>query len=225
MPLAQDRGLGIAAPIEETAMKLNGLRELFLDELKDLYSAESQLIKALPRMAKTASCEKLQEAFSDHLEQTRGHVNRLEQISDRLGLKLSGKKCKAMEGLIKEGKEVIDSDGDDTIIDLALIAAAQRVEHYEISAYGSARTLAEQLGDSSSVQLLQETLNEESATDEKLTNIAEQDLYPQTRHSEENFEEPEPPIGEDITPTDISGEENGELAGEMHAGNRGQSEG
>jgi len=120
-------------------MKLNGLRELFLDELKDLYSAESQLVKALPKMAKSATSEQLQAAFSDHLEQTREHVNRLEQIGENLGVKLSGKKCKAMEGLIKEGKEVIDSDGADDIIDLALIAAAQRVEHYEISAYGSAR--------------------------------------------------------------------------------------
>ncbi len=172
---------------------------------------ESQLVKALPKMAKTASNEKLQEAFNDHLEQTRGHVNRLEEISDRLGLDLSGKKCKAMEGLIKEGKEVLESEGDDEIIDLALIAAAQRVEHYEISAYGSARALAEQLGDSSSVQLLQETLNEESAADKKLTNIAEQDLYPKTRERLENsFSETRTPIGKDITPTDISDEEDGD---------------
>ncbi len=190
-------------------MKLNGLKELFLDELKDLYNAESQLVKALPKMAKTASSEQLKEAFTSHLEETRGHVNRLEQIGENLGVKLSGKKCKAMEGLIKEGKEVIDSEGDDKIIDLALIAAAQRVEHYEISAYGSARALAQQLGDSSAVQLLQETLEEESAADEKLTNIAEKDLYPKARNGSSNLEEEEEeePIGEDITPTDSLDEE------------------
>jgi ferritin-like metal-binding protein YciE len=194
-------------------MKLSGLKELFLDELKDLYSAESQLVKALPKMAKTASSEQLQAAFTDHLEQTRGHVNRLEQIGENLGVTLSGKKCKAMEGLIKEGKEVIDSEGADDIIDLALVAAAQRVEHYEISAYGSARTLAEQLGNSSAVQLLQETLDEESAADEKLTNIAERDLYPKASRVGENDEEgedEETPIGQDITPTDELDEDEGE---------------
>jgi ferritin-like metal-binding protein YciE len=208
-------------------MKLNGLRELFLDELKDLYSAESQLVKALPKMAKTASSEQLQTAFNDHLEQTRGHVNRLEQIGEELGIKLTGKKCKAMEGLIKEGKEVIDSEGAEDIIDLALIAAAQRVEHYEISAYGSARALAEHLGNSSAVQLLQETLDEESAADEKLTNIAEKDLYPKTngasaRAGEEEDEE-ETPIGQDITPTDeleddMEGSSNGNRASAPRAG-------
>jgi ferritin-like metal-binding protein YciE len=183
-------------------MKLNGLRELFLDELKDLYSAESQLVKALPKMAKTASSEHLQAAFTDHLEQTRGHVNRLEQIGEKLGIKLSGKKCKAMEGLIKEGKEVIDSEGACDIIDLALIAAAQRVEHYEISAYGSARAMAEQLGNSSAVRLLQETLDEEAAADEKLTKIAENDLYPQAGRIASGGDEEQSPVGLDITPTD-----------------------
>lgn len=195
-------------------MKLNGLRELFLDELKDLYSAESQLVKALPKMAKTASSEQLQTAFTDHLEQTRGHVNRLEQIGENLGVTLSGKKCKAMEGLIKEGKEVIDSEGADDIIDLALIAAAQRVEHYEISAYGSARAMAEQLGNSSAVQLLQETLDEESAADEKLTSIAEKDLYPRANHNEDESEaneDADETIGQDITPTDETDE--GEMDG------------
>lgn len=190
-------------------MKLNGLKELFLDELKDLYSAESQLVKALPKMAKTATSEQLRAAFNDHLEQTRGHVNRLEQIAENLGVKLSGKKCKAMEGLIKEGKEVIDSNGANDIIDLALIAAAQRVEHYEISAYGSARTVAEQLGNASAAQLLQETLDEESATDEKLTNIAEKDLYPNASRPqmEEDEEVEETDVGRDITPTDETDEE------------------
>src|SRR6266478_5928009 len=194
-------------PNEEITMKLNGLRELFLDELKDLYSAESQLVKALPKMAKTASSEQLQAAFTNHLEESRGHVNRLEQIGEELGVKLSGKKCKAMEGLIKEGKQVIDSDGAENIIDLALIAAAQRVEHYEISAYGSARAVAEQLGDTAAVQLLQETLNEESAADEKLTHIAEKDLYPRAGRASAADEEEETPVGRDITPTDETDEE------------------
>ena len=196
-------------------MKLNGLKELFLDELQDLYSAELQLVKALPKMAKTASSEQLRTAFTDHLVQTRGHVNRLERIGEELELTLLGKKCKAMAGLIKEGKEVIDSEGDHDVIDLALVAAAQRVEHYEISAYGSARALAEQLGKSSAVQLLQETLDEESAADEKLTNIAVHDLYPKANHNgaahedildEETLDE-DAPIGQDITPTDESDEE------------------
>jgi ferritin-like metal-binding protein YciE len=194
-------------------MKLIGLRELFLDELKDLYSAESQLVKALPKMAKTATSEHLRAAFTDHLEQTRGHVNRLEQIGEQLGVKLSGKKCKAMEGLIKEGKEVIGSNGAHDIIDLALVAAAQRVEHYEISAYGSARAVAEQLGNSSAAQLLQETLDEEAAADEKLTNIAEKDLYPKANHAgrdETDVEETD--VGRDITPTDETNEEDMDTA-------------
>jgi ferritin-like metal-binding protein YciE len=198
-------------------MKLNGLKELFLDELQDLYSAELQLVKALPKMAKTARCEQLRTAFTDHLEQTRGHVNRLEQIGEDLAMTLSGKKCKAMEGLIKEGKQVIDSAGDQDVIDLALVAAAQRVEHYEISAYGSARALAEQLGNSSAVQLLQETLDEESAADKKLTNIAEHDLYPKANHNGAAELEPEDedtPIGQDITPSDESDAEMSELPSE-----------
>jgi ferritin-like metal-binding protein YciE len=202
-------------------MKLNGLKELFLDELQDLYSAEQQLVKALPKMAKTASSEELRTAFSDHLEQTRGHVNRLEQIGENLAVTLSGKKCKAMEGLIKEGKEVIASEGDQDIIDLALVAAAQRVEHYEISAYGSARALAEQLGDGSAVQLLQETLDEEAAADKKLTTIAEKDLYPKANRNGAAEKEPmdeDTPIGQDITPTDESDKEMTDLpAGKRRA--------
>ena len=200
-------------------MKLSGLKELFLDELQDLYSAEQQLVKALPKMAKTASSEQLRSAFTDHLEQTRGHVNRLERIGEELEISLAGKKCKAMQGLIKEGKEAIDSDGDDNIIDLALVAAAQRVEHYEISAYGSARALAEQLGNSSAVQLLQETLDEESAADKKLTNIAEHDLYPKANHNGASHEEAldeAAPIGQDITPTDESDEEMSDLPTGKH---------
>jgi len=167
-------------------MKLSTLAELLHDQLKDLYSAESQLIKALPKMAKSASSASLRTAITNHLEETRGQLERLQTIGDNLGLKLTGKKCQAMEGLIEEGKEVIDSDGADPVLDLALIAAAQRVEHYEISAYGSARALAEQMGQDEVVRLLQATLDEESAADEKLTRIAEEDLFPQAREGEED---------------------------------------
>ena len=158
-------------------MSLMSLEDLFKDEIKDLYSAETQLTKALPKMAKKASNDDLREAFTSHLEQTRGHVERLDKIGAALGIKLSGKKCKAMEGLVEEGKEVIDEDGEDAVLDLALIAAAQRVEHYEVSGYGSLRALADFLGYADAVELLQETLDEESAADEKLTQIA-QEIYP-----------------------------------------------
>ncbi len=173
-------------------MSLTSLDELFHDELKDVFSAESQLVKALPKMAKTASNEDLKEAFQSHLEQTRGHVERLEQIATILGVKLTGKKCKAMEGLVEEGKEVIEEDGDDSIIDLALISAAQRVEHYEISAYGSLRAIAEHMGKSDIVDLLQETLDEESSADEKLTGIAES-IFPSTDAESEDEEMEEAP--------------------------------
>jgi ferritin-like metal-binding protein YciE len=154
-------------------MELATLTDLFKDQLKDLYSAENQLIKALPKMAKKARHPDLKRAFQEHLAQTEGHAERLASIGSTLGIKLGGKKCKAMEGLIEEGKEVLEADGQDAVLDAALIAAAQRVEHYEISAYGTARAIAEQLGDSKSAGLLQETLNEEEAADEKLTEISE----------------------------------------------------
>jgi ferritin-like metal-binding protein YciE len=172
-------------------MKLSTLNELLQHQLKDLYSVESQLVKALPKMAKGASSEELQEALTNHLGETRGQVERLQRISEALGLKLTGKKCRAMEGLIEEGKEVLEADGQEPVIDAALIAAAQRVEHYEISAYGSARALAEQLGHREVVPLLQQTLDEESAADEKLTQIAEQAIYPQALEGEEGEEEGE----------------------------------
>jgi ferritin-like metal-binding protein YciE len=169
-------------------MKLTSLEELFQDQLKDLYSAEGQLVKALPKMAKAATSDDLREAFERHLEETRGHVERLDEIASTTGTKPTGKKCKAMEGLVEEGKEVLEGDGEGPFIDLALIAAAQRVEHYEISAYGSFRALAEYMGRTEVVQLLQETLDEESAADEKLTGIAES-LYPMTENTEESSEE------------------------------------
>src|SRR5438105_10054894 len=154
-------------------MKLQSLHDLFVAELRDLYSAENQIIKALPKLAKTASAPELQTAFEEHLEQTHGHVERLEQIAKRLGVTLKGKKCKAVEGLIEEGKEVMSEDAEAVVMDAALIAAAQKVEHYEMAGYGCVRTWAQHLGDEESVDLLQKTLDEEGETDKRLTELAE----------------------------------------------------
>lgn len=154
-------------------MKLTNLEDLFVDELKDLYSAENQILKALPKMVKAASHPELQQAFQQHLEQTREHVARLEKIFDKLDASPRGKKCKAMEGLIEEGKEIMDEDAEPSVLDAALIGAAQRVEHYEIAGYGCVRTYARLLGDEQSANLLQQTLDEEGETDKKLTQLAE----------------------------------------------------
>jgi ferritin-like metal-binding protein YciE len=154
-------------------MSLDSLHDLYVDELKDLYSAEQQLLKALPRMAKKASAPELKEAFTEHLEVTQTQVERLEKIFDALGVSPKGKKCKAMEGLVEEGKEVIDEDGAPPVIDAALIAAAQRVEHYEMAGYGCVRTFANLLGQEDAAALLQETLDEEGEADKKLTELAE----------------------------------------------------
>jgi ferritin-like metal-binding protein YciE len=151
----------------------NPLEELLVDELKDIYNAESQIVKALPKMAKAASSPDLKRAFERHLEETRRHVERLDQIGDTLDVKLTGKKCKGMEGLIEEGKDLMAEDFDENAIDAGLIGAAQRVEHYEIAAYGTARTHATLLGYNKIARLLQQTLNEEGATDKKLTQLAE----------------------------------------------------
>jgi ferritin-like metal-binding protein YciE len=154
-------------------MKLKTLEDLFVHELKDLFSAENQLVKALPKMAKAATHEELKAGFEEHLEETKGHVTRLEEIAEICGYKLSGHKCKAMEGLIEEGQELISEDAEDAVRDAGLIGAAQRVEHYEIAGYGTARALAAVLGHEEAVELLTETLDEEKATDEKLTELAE----------------------------------------------------
>jgi ferritin-like metal-binding protein YciE len=158
-------------------MKLNTLEDLLHHELKDLYSAETQLVKALPKMAKAANNEELRQGFEHHLEQTKGHVDRLDQIAEILGVKLTGHKCKAMEGLIKEGGEMISEDAEDNVKDGGLIGAAQRVEHYEIAAYGTATCLAKQLGHGDVASLLHETLEEEKETDEKLTEVAKSAIY------------------------------------------------
>jgi ferritin-like metal-binding protein YciE len=161
------------------------ITKLLEDQLKDIYSAETQLVKALPKMAKKASSKGLKEAITSHLEETKHQVERLNQIAQTLGIKLAGKKCKAMEGLIEEGAEVLETEGPGPVIDLALIAAAQRVEHYEISAYGSARAFAGHLGHEDVVELLQETLGEESAADEKLSSISEEEILPTAAGVEE----------------------------------------
>jgi ferritin-like metal-binding protein YciE len=153
-------------------MEHQALKELYIDELRDIYNAENQLVKALPKMAKAANSEELRTGFEEHLEQTRGHVQRLEQIFKELSEKPSGKKCKGMEGLVAEGQEMMSEDFEDDVMDAALISAAQRVEHYEIAAYGTVRTYAELLGEDTAVQLLEQTLEEEKETDQKLTDMA-----------------------------------------------------
>jgi ferritin-like metal-binding protein YciE len=158
-------------------MKMRRLDDLYLDQLKDLYSAEKQLVQALPKMAKAATTEELKMGFEQHLEQTKTHVNRLEQIFTALGSSPGRKKCEAMEGLVKEGQEAIELEGDPIIRDAALIAAAQRVEHYEIASYGTVRTLANHLGHKEQVELLQTTLDEEGATDKQLTTLAEGGIF------------------------------------------------
>jgi ferritin-like metal-binding protein YciE len=153
-------------------MKLESLEDLFHHEIKDLLSAEKQLLKALPKMAKGASSDALRAAFEEHLEQTKEHVARLEKVFKTIEKAPRAEHCKGMEGLIQEGSELLEEDGDDAVKDAALISAAQRVEHYEIAAYGTARTLAELLGHKNAVTLLQKTLDEEKETDEKLTELA-----------------------------------------------------
>ncbi len=154
-------------------MKLDSLQKLYIEELRDLYNAENQLVKALPKMAKGASHQELKQAFEDHLDQTKEHVERLEEIFKRLDEKPTGKTCKGMKGLIEEGAEMLEEDGDEAVLDAALIGAAQRVEHYEIAAYGTVRTFANMLGEEEAVELLQRTLDEEGETDKLLTELAE----------------------------------------------------
>jgi len=156
-------------------MKQKTLRDFWIDELKDLHNAENQILKALPKMAKNATSDDLRQAFEEHLEQTKGHVERLDQIFEQIGLSGGrGKKCKGMEGVLDEGKEVLEEDLTDTVADAAMISAAQKVEHYEIASYGSARTHAEILGENEAVDLLEQTLQEEKETDERLTELAEE---------------------------------------------------
>ncbi len=155
-------------------MKVENLRELLIEELRDLYSAENQLTKALPKVAKTAASSELKKTIEHHLKETEGHVERLEKIFEQLDESPKGKTCDGMKGLIKEADERIEEGGSPDVLDAGLIADAQRVEHYEISAYGSARTFANLLGEKQIVHLLEATLKEEKAADAKLTSIAEE---------------------------------------------------
>ena len=154
-------------------MSLDTLQKLYVSELRDLYSAENQLLKALPKMAKGASSPELKDAFEKHLEQTRGHVERLEQLFEQLDETPKGKTCKAMKGLIDEGSEILEEDGEDSVLDAGIIVAAQKVEHYEIASYGSVRTFANLLGQDEAAKLLQSTLDEESEANELLNQLAE----------------------------------------------------
>ena len=154
-------------------MQESALKELYLKELRDIYDAEKQITKALPKMAKAASSSQLRQGFETHLDQTKNHITRLEQIFEALDESPKGESCDGMEGLIEEGSEVMDEDFDPEAIDAGLISAAQRVEHYEIAAYGALRTWANTLGQKRAVSLLQQTLDEEKETDQKLTQMAE----------------------------------------------------
>ena len=153
-------------------MPEQGLKELFIDELKDLYNAENQLVKALPKLAKASEFPELRAGFEEHLEQTKGHVERLESIFTKLGESPKGKKCKGMEGLVEEGAEAIE-EYEGAVRDAALIGGAQRVEHYEIAGYGTVIAIAKQLGETSHAKLLEQTLEEEKETDAKLTSLSE----------------------------------------------------
>jgi ferritin-like metal-binding protein YciE len=154
-------------------MEMDHLQDLLLHDLRDLYNAENQLLKALPRMAKAASSPELKKAFELHTKETKAQVTRLEKVFKALGEKARGKKCHAMEGLIEEGKELMQEDVEPEVLDAGLIGAAQKVEHYEIAGYGTARTYAQLLGNEQAARLLQETLDEEGNTDKKLTALAE----------------------------------------------------
>lgn len=159
--------------------QLTSMQDLYLEQLRDLYSAETQIIEALPKMIQAAQNDQLKQGFQLHLEQTRHHAQRLEQIFQRIGQNPGGHTCKAMQGLVAEGKETLGEGRPGPVLDAALIAAAQRIEHYEMAGYGSARTFAKQVGDKESIRPLEQTLEEEKETDAKLTHIAEHTVNPQ----------------------------------------------
>lgn len=155
-------------------MHQGSMRQLYIDELRDLYSAETQLVKVLPKLAKASSNAALRQGFEEHLRQTSEHVSRLEQIFEMLDEKPTGKKCRGMDGLVKEGAETIKENYEPAVLDAAIIGAAQRVEHYEIAGYGAVRALAQILGEPEHVSLLEQTLEEEKQTDQKLTRLADE---------------------------------------------------
>jgi ferritin-like metal-binding protein YciE len=172
-------------------MKEARFDELFRDELEDVYDAEKQIIAALPKMAEAASSEELKSAFEEHLEQTREQVKRLDKVFKTIGEKPKGKTCEGMQGLLKEGEKMIAEIAKSPVLDAAIIGAAQKVEHYEISAYGTLRTMAEMLGQQDAAELLEETLDEEKATDENLTEIAESIMAGEDTDEEDEEEEEE----------------------------------
>ncbi len=176
-------------------MKANSLRELYVEQLKDLYDAEHQLVKALPKLAEASSSDELRNAFEEHLDKTKQHAQRIEQIFEGMGQKAKTQKCKGMEGLVKEGSEILkeEDDIDGEVKDAALIAAAQRVEHYEIAGYGTVRTYANLLGENEAANLLQQTLDEEKEADQTLNEIAEQ-INVEAGHGEVEEEIHLPPV-------------------------------
>ena len=160
-------------------MKLDTLKKLYVEELRDVYNAEQQLVKALPKMAKAASSDELREAIENHLDETKGQVERLEQIFEGLDESPKGKICKAMKGLIEEGSEILEEKGEESVLDAGIIAAAQKVEHYEMATYGTLRTWADLLNQDDAAGLLQETLDEEGEADKKLNDLAEEIVNPE----------------------------------------------
>lgn len=168
-------------------MKLDNLRKLYTEELRDIYNAENQLLKALPKMAKGASSDELRQAFENHLKETEGQVERLDEIFEHLNESPKGKTCHAMKGLVEEGSEILEEEGEESVLDAGIIAAAQKVEHYEIASYGTVRTFAELLGEKEAAKLLQQTLDEESAANEKLNELAEGIVNPEALLESEEF--------------------------------------
>lgn len=170
-------------------MKLDTLKKLYVEELRDVYNAEQQLVKALPKMAKGASSDELRQAIQNHLEETKGHVDRLEQVFELIDESAKGKTCKAMKGLVEEGSEILEENGEESVLDAGIIAAAQKVEHYEIATYGTLRTWADLLGQDEAADLLQQTLDEEGEADKKLNELAEEIVNPEALSESEESEE------------------------------------
>src|SRR6266705_5189279 len=160
-------------------MKLDSLQKLFVEQLRDGYNAENQLLKAMPKMAKNASSDELRQAFEDHLEATKEHVERLEQVFKDLDEKPKGKTCQGMKGLVEEGSEMVEQNGEESVLDAGIIAGAQKIEHYEIATYGTLRTWANLLGQDDTAELLQQTLDEEGDTDKRLNELAEDIVNPE----------------------------------------------
>jgi ferritin-like metal-binding protein YciE len=160
-------------------MKLDTLHKLYVEELRDIYNAENQLLKVLPKMAKAASSEELKTAFEDHLSETKDHVDRLDEIFKGLDENPKGKTCKAMKGLVEEGSEILEEEGEESVLDAGIIAAAQKVEHYEIASYGTVRSWANLLGEEEAADLLQQTLDEEGEADKRLNELAQEIVNPE----------------------------------------------